>query len=151
MEKLSLAIRSALSLCAIPDGSLEKALDSSTRIINIFQEPWIRRIKFPKHSIYKLKKHLFIQSSIFSFCPSTWALIVFRCNEYPDLFLNSLLSVRKTYIQEIHSARFSEHLLCAKSVSGLTMYNTRVRVVLSAVCVLRVRYFLFCYIKLRTV
>lgn len=39
MEKLSLAIRSALSLCAIPDGSLEKALDSSTRIINIFQEP----------------------------------------------------------------------------------------------------------------
>lgn len=105
MEKVVLAIRSALSFCALPDGSLEKALHSSTRIINIFQESWIRRIKFPKHSIYKLKKHLFIQLSIIFFCPSTQALTVFRCNEYPDLFLNSLLSVRKTYIQEIYSAK----------------------------------------------
>lgn len=38
MEKVVLAIRSALSFCALPDGSLEKALHSSTRIINIFQE-----------------------------------------------------------------------------------------------------------------
>lgn len=151
MEKVVPAIRSALSFCALPDGSLEKALHSSTRIINIFQESWIRRIKFPKHSIYKLKKHLFIQSSIIFFCPSTQALTVFRCNEYPDLFPNILLSVRKTYIQEIYSLRFSEHLLCATSGSVLIMYCIWVRVVLSVVCVLRVRYFLFCYIKLRAV
>lgn len=30
-----------------PDGGLEKSLHGSTRIINIFQEPWIGRRKFP--------------------------------------------------------------------------------------------------------